>query len=306
MKRKKVRRSKAPQRKASARAGGDAPLLRLVICGAVFVLLVAVKLLFPQIQLSSSLNTLLGRDADFREAFAAVGRAVSGEESVEDSLEDAYTAVFRPQQAEMRQAEKENLTARVTREENLSPAPETEPLPVVLPLPVVTAEEVLEELTTQAMEEEGEDGAIAAVALPDNVSYELRDLGFPSRSPIVGKVTSLFGWRDHPVTGGNKFHYGVDVAAAAGTAITAFADGTVYATGESSTLGNYIMLRHDGGYVSLYAHCSRVVRTGGSVTMGEKIAEVGETGTATGPHLHFELQSASLYLNPLYYMDVAL
>ncbi len=104
--------------------------------------------------------------------------------------------------------------------------------------------------------------------------------------------------------GGNKFHYGVDLAAETGTDVLAFADGEVYASGESSTLGNYIMLQHQGGYMTLYAHCSRITAAGGSVKMGDKIAEVGDTGLVTGPHLHFELHEGELYLNPIYYVAV--
>ena len=73
-------------------------MVRLVICGAVFVLLVLVKLLFPETvdSLAQSAGQLIGRNADFKEAFAAVGRAISGEEPVGSSLQDAYTAVFNP------------------------------------------------------------------------------------------------------------------------------------------------------------------------------------------------------------------
>ena len=64
------------------------------------------------------------------------------------------------------------------------------------------------------------------------------------------------------------------------------------------------MVAHEGGYSTLYAHCSRITATSGSVVRrGEKIAEVGETGFATGPHLHFELQKDGVYLNPIYYVS---
>ena len=141
-------------------------------------------------------------------------------------------------------------------------------------------------------------------ALPENASLEQRNLGFVHDSPVHGSLSSTFGWREHPVEGGSKFHYGVDLAAEEGTDILAFADGTVYATGESSTLGNYIMLQHQGGYITLYAHCSKVTATGGAVARGDKIGEVGATGLATGPHLHFELHDGALYLNPIYYVEI--
>ena len=139
------------------------------------------------------------------------------------------------------------------------------------PVPVPDAPEPAEE----------PDGAAASEALsyvytmptlPDNASLEQRNLGFEHCTPIQGTLSSAFGWREHPVEGGSKFHYGVDLAAENGAAITAFANGSVYATGESSTLGNYIMLQHEGGYITLYAHCSKVTASGGSVAMGEKIA----------------------------------
>ncbi|MDE7041163.1 MAG: hypothetical protein K2P10_00060, partial [Oscillospiraceae bacterium] len=94
------RRAQQLRRTASRRRGSaeSQPPIRLVICGAVFVLLVAIKLLFPEAmdRLSASARQLIGRDADFQAAFAAVGRAVSGERPVSDSLQEAYTAVFNP------------------------------------------------------------------------------------------------------------------------------------------------------------------------------------------------------------------
>ena len=79
--------------------------------------------------------------------------------------------------------------------------------------------------------------------------------------------------------------------------------GTVTAVGESSSYGKYCIVAHEGGYSTLYAHCSRVTASSGTaVKRGQKIAEVGETGMATGPHLHFELQKDGVYLNPIYYV----
>jgi len=84
------------------------------------------------------------------------------------------------------------------------------------------------------------------------------------------------------------------------------ADGTVTAVGESSSYGKYITVAHEGGYSTLYAHCSRIIASSGaSVKEGDVIAEVGETGVATGPHLHFELHEGSQYLNPIYYVSLA-
>jgi len=154
------------------------------------------------------------------------------------------------------------------------------------------------------LEEAAASTVYTMAALPENTSLEQRNLGFDHCTPVHGALSSAFGWREHPVEGGSRFHYGVDLAAEEGTDILAFADGTVYATGESSTLGNYIMLQHRNGYITLYAHCSRVTATGGSVSKGDKIAEVGATGLVTGPHLHFELHDGDLYLNPIFYVEI--
>lgn len=128
-------------------------------------------------------------------------------------------------------------------------------------------------------------------------------LGFNCASPLNGEITSYFGYRTHPVEQTERFHYGLDIAADSGTVIAAFADGTVTAVGESSDLGKYVELAHDGGYSTLYAHCSAVTASSGqTVRMGDPIAEVGQTGQATGPHLHFELHRDLQYLNPIYYV----
>ncbi len=309
--------------------------MRLAVCGVIFVLLVAVKLLFPQTvsRLAQTAGDLIGRDADFKEAFAAMGRAVSGEEPVGDSLQDAYTAVFNPGEedavlASGTAAVSDYLdpAARLMRHytlelpvpdeeestgngeaEDTSPAAEQ----VAASLPVEETAAVQEPPEEPAADQEVEETATAAAsqvytmpALPENASLEQRNLGFAHTSPIVAPLTSPFGWREHPVSGGTKFHYGVDLGAETGTDICAFADGEVYATGDSSSLGYYIMIQHADGYMTLYAHCSKITVTSGAVTMGQKIAEVGETGIATGPHLHFELHDGDLYLNPIYYVEV--
>ena len=142
--------------------------------------------------------------------------------------------------------------------------------------------------------------------LPENVSMRQSILGFDHETPVKGVLSSNFGYREHPVEGEERFHYGVDLAADTGTAIACFADGTVTAVGESSSYGKYCTVTHANGCTTLYAHCSRIsVSSGAAVKVGEKLGEVGETGMATGPHLHFELQKDGVYLNPIYYVETA-
>lgn len=139
---------------------------------------------------------------------------------------------------------------------------------------------------------------------PEIVNMLQQVLGFAYQKPVEGEITSSFGFREHPVAETERFHYGIDLACGEGTVIHAFADGTVTAVAESSELGKYVELTHTDGYTTLYAHCSRVnASSGQTVRMGDPIAEVGDTGDATGYHLHFELHQNNIYLNPIYYVS---
>ena len=266
-------------------------VMRLMLCGIIVAGVVATKLLFPQEidALAKRVSKIIGRDADFFEAFAAVGRAVGGEETVGDSLQDAFLAVFG--------------SLEVPAENNPDEDPGI-PQPTLSSQTVGTPEDLSEKTETETMPSPDPSGIYVMQSLPENASLDQRNLGFPCVSPVIGTLSSPFGWRDHPTEGGTRFHYGIDLAAEKGSDIAAFADGEVFAVGESSTLGKYIILTHAGGYRTLYAHCSEVIIKSGSVKMGEIIARVGDSGSATGAHLHFELQDGALYLNPIYYVAI--
>lgn len=137
---------------------------------------------------------------------------------------------------------------------------------------------------------------------PDTVDRLAYLIDFPCKTPTSGIVTSGFGQRTDPLDGTESFHYGIDIAADEGTPIYAVSDGIVCETG-SNSYGNYIVIEHDGGLQSLYAHCSRVEKCEGDlVEAGELIAAVGMTGRATGNHLHFELWRAGKILDPTAYL----
>ena len=119
--------------------------------------------------------------------------------------------------------------------------------------------------------------------------------------PVQGPITSEFGYRF--IFGENNFHRGLDIAAAAGTAINAAADGTVIFSGEKGTYGNLVILSHGNGFLTYYAHCSKLlVQVGDSVTQGQPIAAVGSTGRSTGPHCHFEVRYQNNPIDPLFYL----
>ena len=116
-------------------------------------------------------------------------------------------------------------------------------------------------------------------------------------------ISSYYGYRLHPVYNYYKFHYGVDIAAAGGSDIWAVTDGTVITSTYNSSYGNYVVIRHDDGNYSLYAHMSsRAVSVGQYVSRGQTIGYVGTTGVSTGYHIHFEVWNSSRQnTNPLDY-----
>jgi murein DD-endopeptidase MepM/ murein hydrolase activator NlpD len=119
-----------------------------------------------------------------------------------------------------------------------------------------------------------------------------------------GMVTSEFGYRKDPFTGQTKGHSGLDLGAPKGTSIRAALPGTVYVVRyANSGYGYHVMVDHGGGFVTLYAHCSKILVTEGqTVEAGTVIAEVGSTGRSTGNHLHFEVRINGEKQNPRSYM----
>jgi murein DD-endopeptidase MepM/ murein hydrolase activator NlpD len=123
--------------------------------------------------------------------------------------------------------------------------------------------------------------------------------GWPIRS---GYITSNYGMRVHPTKRRRIFHQGVDFAAPRGTPIVAVADGLVVFSGKRSGYGQMVDIRHVNGLVTRYAHNqTNLVQEGQRVRQGQKIATVGSTGTATGPHVHFEVLKNGQHQNPIRY-----
>ena len=126
----------------------------------------------------------------------------------------------------------------------------------------------------------------------------------PSIIPNPGHITSLFGWRRSPFGFGRDYHAGIDIAAASGTPICATAPGMVVSTGWGGGYGYMVRLRHKYGYETIYGHCSRVVVGPGAVVKkGQVIAYVGQTGSATGNHCHYEIRLGDTAINPYPYMS---
>jgi murein DD-endopeptidase MepM/ murein hydrolase activator NlpD len=113
------------------------------------------------------------------------------------------------------------------------------------------------------------------------------------------RVTSGFAMRMHPILNQWKAHLGVDYGAAIGTPVRTVGDGVVEFAGVQHGFGNVIIVRHNSTEETVYAHLSRIgVRAGQPVEQGQFIGAVGQTGWATGPHLHFEFRVNGKHQNP--------
>lgn len=123
--------------------------------------------------------------------------------------------------------------------------------------------------------------------------------------PEYQEVTETFGTRVHPITGKESSHDGVDISAPEGAAVLAVRSGTVAETGWDDTNGNYVLLDHGDGLTTLYGCLSTVsVQTGDAVAQGDVLGAVGQTGAATGPHLHLEAAQDGALYDPLTWFPV--
>ena len=127
--------------------------------------------------------------------------------------------------------------------------------------------------------------------------------GFLLRTPVDGaRMSSSFGYRRHPILGYRKIHQGIDFAAGTGTPVVAAGDGVVVEARRWGGYGNWVRIRHEGGWETGYAHLSRYasgLRAGMRVRQGQVIAYVGSTGRSTGPHLHYETWFRGARVNPV-------
>jgi murein DD-endopeptidase MepM/ murein hydrolase activator NlpD len=118
--------------------------------------------------------------------------------------------------------------------------------------------------------------------------------------PVSGPITSPFGWRIHPIYHYRSFHTGIDIGVATGTIVKAARHGTVLFTGYDGAYGLIVIIDHGGQLATVYAHLSRVfVSKGEHVGTLSSIAASGNTGWSTGPHLHFEVRSQGVPVNPI-------
>jgi murein DD-endopeptidase MepM/ murein hydrolase activator NlpD len=125
----------------------------------------------------------------------------------------------------------------------------------------------------------------------------------PSIAPTVGWQTADFGWRTDPFTQMQQFHRGIDIAGSIGNPVVATADGIVVRTNQDKIFGRSILISHGRGLSTFYGHLNKfLVREGQKVKRGDIIGELGRSGKATGPHVHYEVHLNDKAVNPYYYI----
>lgn len=135
----------------------------------------------------------------------------------------------------------------------------------------------------------------------------LSNWGWPTNKGY--RISSYWGWRTSPIYGGREWHSGIDIAGTGkGSPVYATNNGTIILREYVYSYGNYIIINHNNGYYSLYAHMNgfaKGLKVGSTVSRGQVIGYVGSTGLSTGPHLHFEIRNCERYScnqNPLIYL----
>ncbi|MEQ2455209.1 M23 family metallopeptidase [Flavonifractor hominis] len=297
-------------------------LMQLLTCLVLFFIVFLGKGIFPKniVQIRDTCLAMIQEDTDFEAVFSELGRSVTTGEPVTDTLEGLWVEVFGGGTLESSKSHKAVQTATFqTQATFLSGYPEQ----VTLTEHWIETFGIVPETTSEAQETQVAEPVQTPQAtpqptvehvvydgptLPENTSmdkYILETFGVSNTvTPALGWVSSPFGWREHPVDGGEKFHNGVDLAVNNGTDVLAFADGTIDYIGDSPVYGLYLQINHAGGLQTFYAHCSELlVQQGQSVKAGQVVALSGDTGNATGPHLHFEMKLNGIRINPLYYIE---
>lgn len=265
--------------------------LKLYLASGIFIAITVLKLVFPARteELRREIVQLIDMDMDYRGMITEVGSLLT-DESIRQVI------------------------ARIDGEDA---PPEGSATPQIYDAPMPTVECITPSPTIGSNQTEVSPNVLAAVdafltaqeayadhATPANVSYDVLLLPFDYAAPVDGTLSSGFGYRVHPIEKEVLFHYGTDYEVVEGTAVAAFADGQVTASGTEDGYGNYVEIMHGDGWKTLYAHCSSVlVSKGQQVSRNEVIAYSGQTGRVTGPHLHFELTHNDLYTNPEFFLS---
>lgn len=322
-------------RRAGLSRQEQARLLQLLACLVLFLAVYIGKGVFPakMVQVRADVLSMISSDTDFRSAFSRLGESLTGEGDLLGELGDFCVAVFGagenapetlapqpvPELTNLLRDEQEFLSGEPdcqTLIDHYLPDEEAGLSAAKLPGQKDVAPQETQNPPTEAASGPAPQ-AVAALGtvllksayngqpLPEGYTMDELSLGgLDTVTPVLGHINSTYGYREHPIDGRHQFHGGLDIGGQTGDPIRAFAAGTVEYIGQDDSYGLYFQLDHGNGVKSFYAHCKSVcVQKGQTVAAGEKVGEVGSSGSATGPHLHLELKYNGTHLDPAYYVD---
>ncbi len=233
-----------------------------------------------------------------------VEKVYAGDKEVLDGLQDAYDEID-TKKKKVEALQEELKESKAVAEEQKA----------VVEADRATVEEQKKEIA--ASNEETQEMLDKLNAEADRVSAEVKKKSSSSKTstytggamawpvPSVGtsNITSVYGWRTHPIFGVGRGHSGVDIGAPSGAAVVAANPGTVISSGWNGGYGYCVIIDHGGGITTLYGHnSSLLVSVGQTVSRGQTIALVGSTGWSTGPHCHFEVRINGSTTDPLDYI----
>lgn len=154
----------------------------------------------------------------------------------------------------------------------------------------------INQLANQFDSQQAQLSALQSLLLDAKIESNLK----PTGMPVEGYISSYFGGRPDPFSGHSAYHTGLDISAPKGTPVHAVAEGMVTYAGDRTGYGEVIEIDHGNGYMTRYAHNSRLeVHPGQRVHVGDVISEAGSTGRSTGSHVHFEVWYKGRVVNPL-------
>ena len=163
-------------------------------------------------------------------------------------------------------------------------------------LDIVDLKESIDRVAENLAQERLELGLLENDMLDKDLKQSMDPKGWPVKR---GYISSSYGYRSDPFTGKKVFHKGVDIPSAEGSPIHALAAGVVTHAESRSGFGNTVEIDHGNGYITRYAHISKLaVKTGDRIDQDQVIAEIGSTGRSTGPHLHLEMFKDGRRFNP--------
>lgn len=161
----------------------------------------------------------------------------------------------------------------------------------------------LDQLSSQIEDRSDKLTAMESMLMDNDLQGKTLPAGVPVKG---GWISSLFGWRNDPISGKREFHEGVDFASKPKTLVTAVAAGIVTWSGKRNGYGNMIEINHGNGYATRYAHNKEnLVAVGDKIEKGQPIAVIGSTGRSTGTHVHLEVLHNGEHVDPKKYISAA-